>query len=153
METTERLEEGHAESDSLDGVEHAEPEPEAGPEEGTGRAGPREHEADAARAPEHLAPSRRSETDGEDREEPRVNLGEAREHEEDEGPSEVGRGRRQRQTGQLQWNEDVTSKGGSGPSHSNEEHQDHDEDVLRLDGGVVPQILPVATVRTWTVEG
>ena len=97
MKPRERLEEDHAETDALDGVEDSEPEPETGAEVGSDGASPRdvhctrakrvsdcvrteerratkERTGEGRRAPEHLAPARAAEADGKDAEDPRVRL-------------------------------------------------------------------------------
>ena len=91
MEPRECLQENHADADALDGVEDAEPEPEGAAEEGAGdgvAAGPGEPLAHVGDAPEHLAPARGAEADGEDGEDPGVGFGEVGEDGEEEGPDE-----------------------------------------------------------------
>ena len=91
MEAGQGLQEDHAEADALEGVEDAEPE-----EEGAGQEGADERvvgqdgdvEGDAGGGPEHLAPARGAEGDGEDGDEPGVRGREAAEDEEDEGPDQ-----------------------------------------------------------------
>lgn len=75
VETGEGVQQDHAEADALEGVEHAEPEPQGAA--GDGRADgaaarPRHVQAETRHAPEHLAPARRAEADGEDGQDPRV---------------------------------------------------------------------------------
>ena len=67
VETGQSGEEDHAETDALEGVEDAEPEPEtaAGEDRGDGAAGPRQVVAESGGAPEHLCPARGAEADGE----------------------------------------------------------------------------------------
>lgn len=86
MKSRERLEEGHAEADTLDGIEDAKPEPGCDREERAKRAGPSEVVADAGEGPEHLAPARRAEADRKDGQEPRMDLGVPRQGQEDKRP-------------------------------------------------------------------
>ena len=73
VEASQRLQEDHAEPDTLHSVEDTQPEPEGAAEKGTGcRSAPGHVDAERGCAPEHLAPSGRAEADGEDREDPGV---------------------------------------------------------------------------------
>lgn len=67
VEAGQRLQEDHAEADALDGVEGPEPEPEGPACEGAGerRAGPGHPRSHARDGPQHLAPPRGAEADGE----------------------------------------------------------------------------------------
>lgn len=88
VEPSQRLEEDHAEADALNGVEGAEPEPEgpARQSAGEGGAGPRYPHSHARRRPQHLAPARGAETDGEHGEDPRMAQRCPREDGEQHGP-------------------------------------------------------------------
>ena len=80
VESGQRLQEQHAEADALEGIEDAEPEPEAAAEEGAGGVAaaqdPGDVQADVGGGPEHLAPARGAEADGEDGDDPAVEFGE-----------------------------------------------------------------------------
>ena len=77
VEAGERLEEDHAEADTLKRVQHAEPEPQGAPDEGAAERGhgPGYPLAHARCAEEHLCPARSAEADGEDGEDPAVGAG------------------------------------------------------------------------------
>lgn len=90
MKARQGLQQDHAEADALDGVEDAEPEPEAAARDGGcgGPARPGEVEADVGDAPEHLGPAGGAEAHGEDGEDPGVGGGEEGEDVEEGGPDD-----------------------------------------------------------------
>jgi len=90
VDARQRLQQDHAEADALHGIEEAEPQPQRAAEQRgrDGPPGPREIQPDGRRAPQHLAPARRAEADGENGQDPRVRLAERREHPQDGGPGE-----------------------------------------------------------------
>lgn len=74
METRQRLQENHTQTDTLDGVQDSEPKPETGSEVGSDGSSPGDVEGETRRSPEHLTPSRTTETNCEDTKDPRVRL-------------------------------------------------------------------------------
>ena len=91
MDARERLQEDHAEADALQGVQDAEPEPQTASNEGgsDGPTGPGNVLADVGGAPEHLAPSGRAQTDGEDGQDPRMIFAKDAEEPEEGGPHDA----------------------------------------------------------------
>jgi len=75
MQTGQGLEQDHTQTDTLDGVEDTEPEPNAGRDVRSSGTTPWDVETHAGGSPPHLAPSRTAETDSEDGQKPRVDLG------------------------------------------------------------------------------
>lgn len=118
MEARQRLQQNHAEPDTLHGIQDAEPEPETPARDGGGGgpAGPGEVEADVGDAPEHLGPAGGAEAHGEDGEDPGVGGGEEGEDVEEGGPDD---------------DEEEDDEDGDGPGG----------DVLRG-----PEVQPVAAV-------
>ena len=94
MDPRQRLEQNHAEPDPLHRVQDPKPEPQAPTYERAGDAapGPGDILADIRRSPEHLAPSRGAEADGEDGQDPAVVFGKHGEEEEEAGPDEAEEG-------------------------------------------------------------
>ena len=90
MDPCQRLQQDHTKSDPLQRVQDAEPEPQTPSDEGAGdgAAGPGDVLADVGDAPEHLAPARSAEADGEDGKDPAVVFGEDAEEPEEGGPDE-----------------------------------------------------------------
>lgn len=74
MQTGQGLEQDHTQTDTLDGIENTEPEPNAGRDVRSGGTTPWDVETHAGGSPPHLAPSRTAETDREDGQKPRVDL-------------------------------------------------------------------------------
>lgn len=85
VEPGQCLQQKHADSDALEGVENAEPEPHAASENSGGdrTTCPREVGAHIGHGPPDLTPSRSSQADSEDWENPAVLDGKPAEHEED----------------------------------------------------------------------
>ena len=119
VESGQSLEQDHAEADALDGIEHAEPEPQSAAGQGTceGGASPGNPKPNARGCPENLAPAGGSKADGEHGEDPGVALREGGEAPEEESPEE------------------------------DEEAEDEEDD--RPGWGVVggPKVAPIAPVR------
>ena len=88
MKPRERLQQNHAESNPLHRVQHPEPQPQRAADDcaGDGRPGPRHPEAHAGRGPQHLAPARGPQADGEHGKDPGVAFGEGGEGPEEGGP-------------------------------------------------------------------
>jgi len=75
METREGLEEDHAQTNTLDGIEDPQPEPQRKTDPGSSTSRPWNVQSDGGDAPEHLAPTRRTDTNCEDGKEPRMDRG------------------------------------------------------------------------------
>lgn len=86
MESRQRLQQRHTQSDSLNRVKHSQPQPGELRQVGPEVACPRKVVADSRHRPEHLAPSRCTETDGKDRQQPRVDLGVSRQTPQEDRP-------------------------------------------------------------------
>ena len=118
VDPRERLQQNHPEPDPLQGVQDAKPQPQTPAHEraGHGSAGPGNVLADVRDAPEHLAPARGAEADGEDGENPAVVFGEDAEEPEERGPDE------------------------------DEEEDDEADDLPRFGVVGAPKVAPVAAV-------
>ena len=119
MEARQRLQEDHAEADALNRVQGAEPEPEGPARQGAGegRARPGDPLPHARDGPEHLAPARRTEADGEHGEDPGMTQRGPREDGQQDGPD----------------------------AHEEAKDEEDDHPGLRVDGA--PEVPPVTAVR------
>lgn len=89
MQPCQCLQQDHPKSDPLQGIQHAEPQPQTARDEGAcgvAAACPGEVEAGARDAPPDLGPAGGAEAAGEDGEDPTVGFGEVAEEEEGESP-------------------------------------------------------------------
>ena len=84
------LQQDHAEANALKGVQRSEPEPERPSDQGArhGPTRPWHVLPDVGRSPEHLTPSGRAETHGEDGDDPRVVFGQDTKDPEQTGPDD-----------------------------------------------------------------
>ena len=106
METRERLQEDHTQSNSLNGVQDTKPEPERNAEIRSRRSSPGNVQAERRGTPQHLAPSWCTKPDREDGEEPGVCFAEMSDDEHHNSP------------------------------HEDEEGDDEDKDLPLVNGGV-----------------